>query len=123
MNKWRKAICLAKSELGSMTPLMLGLVAISLALILIIANLGSAFVLQRRLVSIAEAKALSAIVDGPEIPSSVTLFSESVSNLDGQTVEVRLCSKWQQPIHFGKLLDFANSNQLICASGLSRLGK
>lgn len=123
MNKWRKAICLAKSELGSMTPLMLGLMAVSLALILIIANLGSAFVLQRRLVSIAEAKALSAIVDGPEIPSSVTLFSESVSNLDGQTVEVRLCSKWQQPIQFGKLLDFANSNQLICASGLSRLGK
>lgn len=112
-----------RNEAGSMAPLMVGLAAISLAVILIIAALGSAFVFQRRLVTIAEAKALSAIIDGPEIVSQVPLSNESISSPDGQTVEVRVCAMWQPPFRFGKLLDFANRDQLICASGLSRLGK
>lgn len=112
-----------KPEAGSMAPLMVGLAAISLALILIISTLGSTFVFQRRLVSIAESKALSAVIDGPEIVSSVPLFSESITSSDGQTVEVRVCALWQPPFRFGKLLEFANRDQLICASGLSRLGK
>jgi hypothetical protein len=112
-----------KHEAGSMAPLMVGLAAISLSVILIISELGSAFVFQRRLVSVAEAKALSAIIDGPAIVSEVQLATESISSPDGQTVEVRVCATWQPPFRFGKLLEFANRNQLICASGLSRLGK
>lgn len=112
-----------KAEAGSMAPLMVGLAAISLSVILIISSLGSAFVFQRRLVSIAEAKALSAIIDGPAIVSEVPLATESISSPDGQTVEVRVCATWQPPFRFGRLLEFANRDQLICASGLSRLGK
>jgi hypothetical protein len=112
-----------KPEAGSMAPLMVGLASISIAVILIITSLGSAFVFQRRLVSIAEAKALSAIIDGPEIVSPMPLATESISSPDGQTVEVRVCAIWQPPFRFGKLIGFANRDQLICASGLSRLGK
>jgi hypothetical protein len=106
-----------------MAPLMIGLAAITLALILIITTLGSAFIFQRRLVSLAEAKALSAISDGPDIPHSMNLVSEKVEVQDGQTVEVRLCAMWQPPFRLAQNLAFANLNQSICASGLSRLGK
>jgi hypothetical protein len=118
-----KSEMLLEADRGSMTPLMVGLAAITLALILTISTLGSAFIFQRRLVTLAEAKAISAITDGPEIPSSIALQSEKVEVLDGQTVQVRLCAQWQPPLRLAATFAFGNANQSICASGMSRLGK
>jgi len=106
-----------------MTPLMVGLAAITLVLVFTISTLGSAFIFQRRLVTLAEARAISSITDGPEIPSNINLLSEKVEVLDGRTVEVRLCAIWQPPFKLAKSFAFASSDQPICASGLSRLGK
>lgn len=110
-------------ENGSMAPLMIGLAMLSIALTLTVSTLGSAFIFQRRLVSLAEAKALSAITQGPEISNTVNLASQSISSPDGQTVEVRLCAQWSPPFNLGPLLAFAKNSQLICGSALSRLGK
>lgn len=108
---------------GSMTPLMIGLAMLTLGLTLTVSTLGSAFIFQRRLVSLAEAKALSAIMQGTEIANQIPIANQTISSHDGQTVEVRLCAQWSPPFRLGSLLPFANSNQLICGSALSRLGK
>jgi hypothetical protein len=114
------------SERGSIAPLAIGLALLSLAAILTTVAASSLFLHQKRLLSLAESTALFAVatsepaqtflsqVTDPKL-GPVTVAKEQV--IDGQTVEVRLCSQWVSPFALVGL----PLTQIVCAEARSRL--
>lgn len=99
---------------------------LSLAAILTTVAASSLFLHQKRLLTLAEATALfavstseparaflSQVTDGKL--GAVTVAKEQ--NVDGQTVEVRLCSQWVSPFALVGL----PLTQIVCAEARSRL--
>lgn len=118
-----KAIRALKNDAGSITPLVIALATLSLALILTVSSLASAFLLQRRLTTFAEAQALSKIIDVPVLQSPIEGVSLQVSSEDQVTVEVRACAPWNPPLNLGPMLKFIKQTQILCGSGRARLGR
>lgn len=112
---------------GSIAPLGIGLALLSLSTILIFTSMSSAFLLQRRLTSLAEFAALS----GARYSVSAEAFlRESGANglaglnvvsdivLDGVTRQVTICATWHAPLPvFPRLLP-----RQICGNGAARAG-
>lgn len=116
-----------RENAGSTAPLGIGLAMLSLAAILMFASASSAFLLQRRLTSLAEYAALSEARF--EMPASEFLGKAGVSGLqgvrvavdqvsDGLTVEITLCSMWSSPLP--GLVSMQNFE--VCGRGAARAG-
>lgn len=116
-----------RENAGSTAPLGIGLAMLSLAAILMFASASSAFLLQRRLTSLAEYAALSEARF--EMPASEFLGKAGVSGLqgvrvaadqvsDGLTVEITLCSMWSPPLP--GLVSMQNFE--VCGRGAARAG-
>lgn len=99
---------------------------VSLAAILTTVAASSLFLYQKRLLTLAEATALFAVSASEPARAFlsqvtdtklgvVTVASEQI--IDGQTVEVRLCSEWVSPFALVGL----PLTQIVCAEARSRL--
>lgn len=108
-------------ERGSISPLLIGLGSVSLAVLLTVSTSMSLYVQQKRLTTQAEAVALAhadnlsafLLLDKPA-QSTVTIK-------DGETVEVRICSAFSPPIPLGSALKSLLPNQQVCGRALARL--
>lgn len=118
--------CGLLTERGSIAPLAIGLAMLSLVAILTTVAASSLFLYQKRLLTLAESAALFAASTSE--PAQVFLAQATNAKLgkidfikeqinDGQTVEVRLCATWTNPVS----LVFLPITQLVCADARSRL--
>lgn len=116
-----------REEVGSIAPLAIGLAMLSLATILVAASVSSAFVLERRLTTLAEFAALSGAENGlsavdflaqanPSGYRDLTVAKDDV--LDGKTTEVVICASWLPPLPSIITL----GSRMICAQGAARAG-
>lgn len=114
------------NDKGSIAPLAIGLAMISLVAILTTVAASSLFLYQKRLLTLAEATALFAVTTGE--PAKTFLTIEATANIgpitvaqeqmvDGQTLEVRLCSEWASPFAVVGI----PLAQIVCAEARSRL--
>jgi hypothetical protein len=110
-----------ENENGSIAPLLIGLGALSMSLCLVACSALSLFVFQQRLTTLAESLALAEKlqVSYPEL--SVKLTSKTISQLDGQTTQVKICANWQAPFRLPIIGD--RLSQTVCSSAAARLGK
>ncbi len=115
-----------RAERGSVAPLAIGLALLSLAVILTTVAASSLFLHQKRLLTFAESAALYAASTGHPAQSFISRFNQakleqvSVAKeqiIDGQTIEVRLCSIWKSPF----AVVGVSLTQLVCAEARSRL--
>ena len=115
-----------KSDRGSIAPLAIGMALLSLAAILTTVAASSLFLHQKRLLTLAEATSLFAVSTSEPARTflsqvtdsrlgSVTVAKEQI--IDGQTIEVRLCSQWVSPFSMVGL----PLTQIVCAEARSRL--
>lgn len=122
-NAWGTA---KRSDQGSIAPLAIGMALLSLTAILTTVAASSLFLHQKRLLTLAEATALFAVSTSEparaflsQVTDSrlgpVTVAKEQI--IDGQTVEVRLCSQWVSPFAVVGL----PLTQIVCAEARSRL--
>jgi hypothetical protein len=120
----------SKSEAGSIAPLGIGLILLSVAMMLTILSSASLFIFQKRLTTIAESAALFAVAKNNEDAGSVEFLSKtresgfinlSLKNLllpDHQTIEVQACAIWQPPvISFSEL-----TSREVCSRASARAG-
>ena len=117
----------ACSERGSIAPLAIGLLALSVATILTVVVASSLYVFHRRLTSVAEFAALAEVARGVDVREFLAngnnaaddnLVIRRDESLDGVTQEVELCGVWHPPVPV-----FASLTQVeICATGLARRG-
>jgi len=116
-----------RADAGSTAPLAIGLAMLSLSAILMFASASSAFLLQRRLTSLAEYAALSEARF--EMPATDFLGKAGASGLqglrvagdevsDGLTVEITLCSIWLPPL--AGIVSMPNFE--VCGRGAARAG-
>lgn len=109
------------SEKGSITPLIIGLTAISLAILLTVTSALSLYVQQRRLTTQAESIALAEVSNTPNSWQIAPQANRKIAITDGETVEVQLCSAWQPPIALGSWLSKSVSSTLVCGAAKARL--
>lgn len=125
------------SEQGSLAPLGIGLATLSLTTVVAIVAAGSLYLTERRLTGVAEATALSVLieVDGNLAQNLSVLAGRYLSNAplqglhqvtlveassaDLRTVRVRLCSVWR-PIFESYI--FSEIGR-VCSEGLARRGR
>ena len=115
------------TERGSIAPLAIGLLAVSVATILTVVAASSLYVFQRRLTSVAEFAALAEAARGVDVRDFLVngnnaaddrLVIKRDESLDGLTREVELCGVWHPPVPV-----FASLTQVeVCATGLARRG-
>lgn len=115
------------SDRGSIAPLAMGLIALSVAAILTVVAAGSLYVFQRRIASVAEFAALAKEAREVEVRSFLAngnnaaddnLLIKRDESLDGVTREVELCGVWHPPVPV-----FSSLAQVeVCATGLARRG-
>ena len=114
------------TDRGSIAPLAIGMALLSLAAILTTVAASSLFLFQKRLLTLAEATALFAVSTSEPARAflsqvtdtklgAITVAREQI--IDGQTVEVRLCSQWVSPFALVGL----PLTQIVCAEARSRL--
>ncbi|MEY4425294.1 MAG: hypothetical protein RJB56_921 [Actinomycetota bacterium] len=117
-----------RDERGSIAPLAIGLLLMSLATVGVVVSASSLFIEHRRLQTLAE----SAAVAGASRSMAVSDFlanipvkyANSFSNLrvskeqrlDGATVEVQLCADWLNPVATA----FTSSKDIVCAEAKAR---
>lgn len=117
-----------RDERGSIAPLAIGLLLMSLATVGVVVSASSLFIEHRRLQTLAE----SAAVAGASRSMAVSDFlanipvkyANSFSNLrvskeqrlDGATVEVQLCADWLNPVATA----FTSSKDSVCAEAKAR---
>lgn len=117
-----------RDERGSIAPLAIGLLLMSLATVGVVVSASSLFIEHRRLQTLAE----SAAVAGASRSMAVSEFlanipvkyANSFSNLrvskeqrlDGATVEVQLCADWLNPV----VIAFTSSKDIVCAEAKAR---
>lgn len=109
------------SENGSIAPLLVGVAALSLSMCLVLSSALSLFVFQRRLTTIAESLALAEQLHANYPESPLSLQSKTITQLDGQTTQVKVCANWKAPLQVAILN--GRLNQLVCSSAAARLGK
>jgi hypothetical protein len=115
------------SESGSIAPLAVGLVILTLAAVLSASSATSFFVLDRRLTALAESAALAELENGlspkefiiegePRGFNSLSVLKDE--RLDDLTVEVVICSNWTPPLPSV----FLFLGRQICSHGAARAG-
>ena len=116
-----------RGERGSVTPLAIGLLALSVATIMTVVAASSLYVFHRRLTSVAEFAALAAISRGVEVKDFLAngnnaaddeLVIKRDESLDGFTREVELCGIWRPPVPVLSSLTQVE----LCATGAARAG-
>ena len=110
-----------RNEDGSISPLLIGLAAISLAVLLTVTSALSLYVQQRRLTTQAESIALAEVNNSSSSLLTAAGTERKISVTDGETVEVRLCAAWQSPVPLGAWLNKAVRPTLVCGSAKARL--
>jgi hypothetical protein len=115
----------ASSDRGSMLPLFLGLVALSLVLSLGVAEFGSMFILREKVQATADQIALkssfSHLTNQAQVGDLLAgqdskFYLANFQILDGQTVELMLCGDWRGWIRLPGL----GFNTQVCAKSASR---
>lgn len=116
-----------RSERGSIAPLAIGLLALTVATILTVVAASSLYVFQRRLTSVAEFAALAAVARGIDVMDFLAngnnaaddgLVIKRDESPDGLTRDVELCGIWHPPV---PLLSSLTRVEL-CATGSARAG-
>lgn len=114
-------------ERGSISPLLISLLTISMAVLLVIVTATSVLIFQKRLTSMAEAAALweeqtalpaedFLVQISPENLGTVSIKSDSKP--DSLTRVIELCAKWVTPIS----LPMLPTNAIVCSRGSARAG-
>lgn len=118
-----------RDERGSIAPLAIGLLLMSLATIAVVVSATSLFVEHRRMQTLAESAALASAsgpVSAAEFLANLpTRYANSFSNLslsreqniDGSTIEVVLCADWLNPVATA----FAANKNIVCAEAKARI--
>jgi hypothetical protein len=114
-----------RSEKGSIAPLGIGLMALTIALIFTLASANSLYVMRNRLTSAAEFAALAEARFGvtasdflSEVKYSPKYFVDEDYSSDQKTTEVSVCTLWIAPLPV-----FAPVGALkICGHGAARAG-
>lgn len=124
-------------ELGSLAPLGIGLAMISLSCVLLVLATGSLYLTERRLTTVAEATAISVLIDSkgnlgqPLYPMAIKWLERhslkglnqvkiaEVSSADGLTVLVRLCSS-SIPLFSNYMFSEIGK---VCSEALARRGR
>ncbi len=115
----------ASGDRGSMLPLFLGLIAVSLVLCFGIAEFGSMFIFRQQIQSTADQVALkssfSNLTSQVQVSELVArqnskLYLTQFQVLDGQTVELKICAEWQGWFRLPGL----DSKAQLCATSASR---
>lgn len=117
-----------RDERGSIAPLAIGLLLMSLATVGVVVSASSLFIEHRRLQTLAE----SAAVAGASRSMAVSEFLANIpvkyansfnnlrvskeQRLDGKTVEVQLCADWLNPV----ATVFTSSKDIVCAEAKAR---
>jgi hypothetical protein len=114
-----------KGERGSIAPLGIGLLSISLALIFTLVCANSLYVLKNRLTATAEFAALAearmgltaaTFLDESEYPEDY--FVDEDYSSDQKTTEVTVCAIWSAPLP----IVFSVTDAKICGHGAARAG-
>ena len=117
-----------RGERGSIAPLAIGLLLMSLATVAVVVSATSLFVEHRRLQTLAESAAIASASRVTSVSEFLTnlpaKYANSFSNLrlsreqslDGSTIEVVLCADWLNPI----ATEFAASKEVVCAEAKAR---
>ncbi len=122
-----QVVARVRNERGSIAPLAIGLSALTFTVLLVSLCAGSMFVLERRLMSLAEFAALSRAESGMSAEEFIqagqpdgfrNLEVANDSRADGITYEVVLCSSWSAPLPSIVGLE----DRKVCAKGLARSG-
>lgn len=124
-------------EMGSLAPLGIGLATLSLALVLAVLASASLYLTERRLTSVAEATAISVLIDAKgDLAQPLAVFASKwlqlqslpgldqvqlmeVVSVDQRTVRVRLCSA-SMPIFENYM--FSEMGR-VCSEALARRGR
>lgn len=124
-------------EMGSLAPLGIGLATLSLALVLAVLASASLYLTERRLTSVAEATAISVLIDTKgDLAQPLAVFASKwlqlqslpgldqvqlmeVVSVDQRTVRVRLCST-SMPIFENYM--FSEMGR-VCSEALARRGR
>ncbi len=110
-----------RNDDGSTSPLLIGLTAISLAVLLTVTSALSLYVQQRRLTTQAESVALAEVNNSPSGWKIAPETERKITVTDGETVEVRMCAPWQSPVPLGAWLNKAVRPTLVCGAAKARL--
>ena len=117
-----------RDERGSIAPLAIGLLLMSLATVAVVVSATSLFVEHRRLQTLAESAAIASASRVISVSDFLTnlpaKYANSFSNLrlsreqslDGSTIEVVLCADWVSPIATA----FAATKEVVCAEAKAR---
>ena len=117
-----------RDERGSIAPLAIGLLLMSLATVAVAVSATSLFVEHRRLQTLAESAAVASASRVMSVSEFLTnlpaKYADSFSNLrlsreqnlDGSTIEVVLCADWLNPIATA----FVGTKDVVCAEAKAR---
>jgi len=117
-----------RDERGSIAPLAIGLLLMSLATVAVAVSATSLFVEHRRLQTLAESAAIASASRVMSVSEFLTnlpaKYADSFSNLrlsreqnlDGSTIEVVLCADWLNPIATA----FVGTKDVVCAEAKAR---
>jgi uncharacterized membrane protein len=117
-----------RDERGSIAPLAIGLLLMSLATVAVVVSATSLFVEHRRLQTLAESAAIASASRVMSVSEFLTnlpaKYADSFSNLrlsreqnlDGSTIEVVLCADWLNPIATA----FVGTKDVVCAEAKAR---
>ncbi len=117
-----------RDERGSIAPLAIGLLLMSLATVGVVVSASSLFIEHRRLQTLAESAAVAgasrAMAVSEFLANIPVKYANSFSNLrvskeqrlDGTTVEVQLCADWLNPVATA----FTSSKDSVCAEAKAR---
>jgi hypothetical protein len=108
------------NDRGSISPLLIGLAAISLAVLLTVSSAISIYIQKRRLITQAEAVAIAEISESPLAAELSESPMRRITYPDGKTIEVQICEAWKTPIPIGGWLSTAIKPQIVCGSAKSR---
>lgn len=124
-------------EVGSLAPLGVGMATLSLAIVLAVLSSASLYLTERRLTSVAEATAISVLIDARgNLSQQLSTFAsewlqlQPLAGLDGvqlievvsvdqRTVRVRLCSN-SKPVFENYM--FSEMGR-VCSEALARRGR